>query len=70
MSLETMGFEKYKEFETSMTSFMQKWKNCYYALLSNPDYTSKYNDDQLHEISWKLAEELHRATGQYLERNS
>ncbi len=67
MNLEMMSLEEYTKYITSTVAFMEMWKSCYYSLLSNPEYSGK-SMDELHDLSWKHAEELKRATRQYLEK--
>lgn len=66
MTRETMSLEKYTSYITSTVAFMEMWQSCYYALLSNPEYTGRPMEE-LHDLSWEHAKELKRATGHYLD---
>jgi hypothetical protein len=67
MNPKMMSLEEYKDYINSMVAFMDMWQSCYYALLSNPEYSGKQMEE-LHDLSWKHAKELKRATSQYLEK--
>lgn len=67
MNIEMMSLEEYKKYITSTVAFMEMWQSCYFALLSNSKY-AEHSIEELHELSWKHAEELKRATRQYLEK--
>jgi hypothetical protein len=69
MSVETMSLDEYKTYISSMVSFTEMWKSCYFAMLSNPEYKGKQQNELL-DLSWKFAKDLHSATGQYLESNT
>lgn len=66
MNPKDMSPEEYTEYITSKVGFMEIWQHCYYALLSNPEY-SKKQMEELHDLSWKHAVELKRAVRQYLD---
>lgn len=75
MNIENMNLDEYKTYNSSMASFTEMWKSCYFAMLTNPEYYlellskdgHKASQEDLHELSWKYAKELHRATTQYLD---
>lgn len=68
MNSKMMNLDEYKNYITSKIAFMEMWQSCYYALLSNPQYSEKSMED-LHDLSWKHAKELKRSVRQYLEKN-
>jgi hypothetical protein len=39
MTRQTTSLEEYKDYITSTVAFMEMWQSCYYALLSNPEYS-------------------------------
>jgi hypothetical protein len=75
MSIEKMNLDEYKSYNSSMASFTEMWKSCYFAMLSNPEYYHgilsndghKASQEDFLDLSWKYAKELKRATTQYLE---
>ena len=54
-----LAVEEYIAYTTSTISFIEMWKSCYYALLSNPQYSEK-SMEELRDLSWKHAEGLKR----------
>ncbi len=70
MEPKTMNMEEYKSYITSNVAFMEIWKSCYIALLSNPSFTDIRNDQEKLDRAWKEAEVLKRGLRQYMERIS
>ncbi|MEG3439587.1 hypothetical protein V0288_20840 [Pannus brasiliensis CCIBt3594] len=65
--LYSMSVEEYRDYMTSTIAFIELWKGCHYALLSNPEY-SKHSQKKLLDISWEEAKEFKRNIRQYLDR--
>ena len=69
MALKRMDLDEYESYITSTVAFMEMWRECHIALLSNPEYLGKesWNAEKLLDISFQQAEELKRGLSQYLE---